>query len=445
MSSPVVAPPAALSTRRQLHAALGTFGLFAAFSGDAIRNLLGWPGYVVVVSLIVAASAVVLIIERPTLNVHRLPKSLIAYLALALLSVLWSNYQGATLLTYLGTAMCTVLGVYLALMFTWQQVLDRIANALKWVVGLSLVFELWVSVFVRDMVLPLSGGVYVGDDAPLLAYWSRNVLFEGGKIQGILGNSNLLAICALLGIIAVGIQLAAGTTKRGWGWFWVAASAATFVLTRSSTMIVAALAVAITLAAVVIARRSTGHGRTALYAVLAALLVTAVTLLIVFSDRLLQLLGKSEDLTGRTEFWQRVIDRASERPWFGWGYSSPWIPGQLPLEDPLIRHHVVQLHAHNAWLDVWLQLGILGLIVFGCLIVSVMWRSWFSAVDRPRFDLTANRPYSPVSLLPLLVAVVLVVQSLAESRILIESGWVLVVLLALKTKQQREIVQDRNP
>ena len=36
---------------------------------------------------------------------------------------------------------------------------------------------------------------------------------------------------------------------------------------------------------------------------------------------------------------------------------------------------------------------------------------------------------------PILIAVVLVVQSVAESRILIESGWVLVVALALKTKQ----------
>ncbi|MCW4457830.1 O-antigen ligase [Microbacterium sp. MPKO10] len=442
MSSPVVAPPSTLSTRARVTAAHGTFGLFVAFGGDGIRNLVGWPAYVVIVSLYTVISLIVLVRARPRLTTRMLPKALLAFLAYALISVTWSSYAGATLLTYLGAFMCTVVGVFVALMFTWQEVLTRLANALKWVVGLSLAFELWVSVFVRDMVLPLSGGVYVGDDPPLLAYWSRNLLFSGGKIQGILGNSNLLCICALLAIIAVGIQLAIGSVRRRWGWFWMVLSVATFVLTRSSTIIIAALVVAVVWLTVMVARRANPRGRVTLYAVGVVIVASIVTTVALFSDRLLDLLGKSEDLTGRTEFWTRVIHRASERPWFGWGYSSPWVPGQLPLDDPLVRHHVVQLHAHNAWLDVWLQLGIVGVVIFAAIIVSLLWRSWFTSIDRPRFDLRTDRPYSALSLLPLLFVVVLVVQSLAESRILVESGWVLVVLFSLKTKRERTIVPD---
>ncbi|PFG31874.1 O-antigen ligase family protein [Paramicrobacterium agarici] len=442
MSSPVVAPPATLSTKYRVTAAHGTFGLFVAFGGDGIRNLVGWPAYVVIVSAYTLITLVLIARARPVLSPRALPKALIAFLVYALVSVTWSAYAGATLLTYLGTFMCTVVGVYLALVFTWQQVLTRLANALKWVIGLSLAFELWVSVFVRDMVLPLSGGVYVGDDPPLLAYWSRNLLFEGGKIQGILGNSNLLSICALFAVIAIGIQLTIGSVRRSWGWFWMLLSVATFSLTRSSTIIVAALVAAAALLAVVIARRASRHGRTALYVTVAVVFAGIVTVILTFTDQLLALLGKSEDLTGRTEFWTRVINQASERPWFGWGYSSPWVPGQLPLDDPLVRHHVVQLHAHNAWLDVWLQLGVIGVVLFAAVIASLLWRSWFAAIDRPRFDLRDDRPYSALALLPLLFTVVLVVQSLAESRILIESDWVLVVLLSLKTKRQRAITED---
>ncbi|WP_166983902.1 O-antigen ligase family protein [Paramicrobacterium fandaimingii] len=442
MSSPVVAPPAALSTRQRVFAALGTFGLVVAFGGEGIRNLVGWPAYVAIVSVYTVAALSIIAIARPKVSRRELPKTLIGYLVLALASVAWSNYQGATLLTFLGTVMCTVAGVYLALLFTWQQVLTRLANALKWIIGLSLAFELWVSLIVRDMVLPLSGGVYVGEEPPLLAYWSRNLLFEGGKIQGILGNSNLLAICALFAVIVVGIQLSIGAVRGRWGWLWMALSIATFALTRSSTIIVAALIAAVALLAVVIARRVSARGRTTLYASAAVIVAAIVACVFFFTDQLLAIMGKSEDLTGRTEFWARVIDRASERPWFGWGYSSPWIPGQLPLDDPLVRHHVVQLHAHNAWLDVWLQLGVLGVVLFAALVVSLLWRSWFAAIDRPRFDLRTDRPYSALSLLPLLFTVVLLVQSLAESRILIESGWVLIVLLALKTKQERTIVED---
>ncbi|QPZ39416.1 O-antigen ligase family protein [Paramicrobacterium chengjingii] len=445
MSSPVVAPPATLSTRQRVIAAHGTFGLFVAFGGEGVRNLAGWPAYVTIVSAYTLATLVVLAMARPKVSRRELPKALIAYLVLALVSVAWSNYQGATLLTYLGTFMCTVVGLYVALMFTWQQVLTRLANALKWIIGLSLAFELWVSLFIRDMVLPLSGGVYVGEEPPLLAYWSRNLLFEGGKIQGILGNSNLLSICALFAIIVVGIQLAIGSVRGRWGWLWMALSIAAFLLTRSSTIIVAAIIAALALLAVVIARRASARGRTTLYASAAVIVAGVIASVLLFTDQLLAILGKSEDLTGRTEFWSRVIHRASERPWFGWGYSSPWIPGQLPLDDPLIRHDVVQLHAHNAWLDVWLQLGILGVVIFAAIVASLLWRSWFTAIDRPRFDLRTDRPYSALSLLPLLIAVVLLVQSLAESRILIESGWVLVVLLVLKTKQERTIIEDEAP
>ncbi|WP_437584439.1 O-antigen ligase family protein [Paramicrobacterium sp. CJ85] len=442
MTSPAIAPPANQSTRHRVALGLGTLGLAVAFGGDGVRNLLGWPAYVVIVIAIAAASIIVLAVNRPPFSRRILPKALIAFLLYALISVAWSAYPGATLMTYAGALLCTIVGVYTALMFTWQQVLTRLANALKWVIGLSLLFELWVSIVVRDMVMPLSGGVYIGDDAPLLAYWSRNLLFSGGKIQGILGNSNLLAICALLAIVVIGIQLAIRSVKPMWGWFWMLLSVATFILTRSGTMIIAAVAVAVVLAAALLARRAAPKARTVLYAVVAALVAASVTVGLIFADQILHLLGKSEDLTGRSEFWARVTDRASERPWFGWGYSSPWVPGQTPLKEPMIRHHVEQLHAHNAWLDVWLQLGIIGLVLFGSLILALLWRSWFCAIDRPRWDLRTDRPYSALSLLPLLVLVVLLVQSLAESRILVESGWVLVVLLSLKTKQQRTIVED---
>ena len=38
-------------------------------------------------------------------------------------------------------------------------------------------------------------------------------------------------------------------------------------------------------------------------------------------------------------------------------------------------------------------------------------------------------------MLPLLISVALLAQSLAESRILVESGWVFLVILAVKTKR----------
>jgi exopolysaccharide production protein ExoQ len=436
MTSPTVAPPQALSTSRLWASGIATLALFVALAGDGVRHLLGLWGFVAVSVVVAGAVAVLLVLFRPAYDRRRTPKALLLFVGLALLSIAWSAYPAASVFTLTGMLLCSLVGVFLALTFEWAEVVRVLANAIKWILALSILFELWVSVVVRDRVLPF-WVEYPDQEPPLLAYWSRNLLFDGGKIQGILGNSNLLAILALVGLIVFTLQLAAGTVRRGSAIAWLALAAAEFVLTRSSTMIVALGAVAVVLAAALLIRSAgTPAARTPVYLGLLGALAIAVTAVALFSDQLLGLFGKSDDLTGRLTIWQTVAETAAERPWFGWGYSSPWVPWVEPFHDLVVRRGVLQLHAHNAWLDVWLQLGIVGLVLFAALILSVTWRSWFAAVDRPRDGVDDIHPYSPLSLLPVLLVVVLLVQSLAESRILIESGWVLLVLIAVATKQQ---------
>ena len=435
MTSPTVAPPEALSTPRLWASAVGTLALVVALAGDGIRNLIGLWGFTALSILTALGCLALLVILRPRFDRRRIPKALLAYTGFAILSVAWSAYPGASLFTLTGMLLCTIAGVFLALVFEWAGFVRIFANAIKWVLALSLLFELWVSLVVRDKVLPL--WVDFGDDPPLLAFWSRNLLFDGGKIQGVLGNSNLLAIIALFGLIVFALQWAAGTVRRASSIVWIVLAAAVFLLTRSSTMIIAAVVVVLVLAAALLIRNAgTPAGRTPIYLAFLGVLAAAAVAVTLFSEQLLGLFGKSDDLTGRLDIWQTVFDAASERPWFGWGFSSPWVPWVEPFNDLVVRRGVLQLHAHNAWLDVWFQLGVVGLVLFAALIVSVTWRSWFAAVDRPRIGLDDSLGYSPLSLLPILLMTVLLVQSLAESRILIESGWVLLVLLTVATKQQ---------
>lgn len=435
MTSPTVAPPEALSTPRLWASGIGTLALFVALAGDAVRHLLGLWGFVAVCFVVVAACLTMVVILKPRGDRRLVPKALVAFIGFAILSIAWSAYPGASVFTLTGMLLCTIVGVFLALAFDWPNVVRMFANAVKWVLALSLLFELWVSIVVRDRVLPF--WVDFGEDPPLLAFWSRNLLFDGGKIQGILGNSNLLGIIALFGMIVFSLQWAAGTVRRRSAIPWLVLAVALFALTRSSTMIIAAVVVVLVLAAALLIRNAgTPAGRTPVYLAFAGVVVAAAAGVALFSEQVLGLFGKSDDLTGRLDIWQTVIGAAAERPWFGWGYSSPWVPWAEPFTDLVVRRGVLQLHAHNAWLDVWFQLGIVGLVLFAALIVSVTWRSWFAAVDRPRAGLDDSLPYSPLSLLPILLMTVLLVQSLAESRILIESGWVLLVLLAVVTKQQ---------
>ena len=71
--------------------------------------------------------------------------------------------------------------------------------------------------------------------------------------------------------------------------------------------------------------------------------------------------------------------------------------------------------------------------------LAVIWRAWFFAIDRPRWDLRADRPYQALTLLPTLVMTVLLVQGLAESRPLGEWGWLFLVLFAHKLAQSPHV------
>src|SRR5690606_32424809 len=96
--------------------------------------------------------------------------------------------------------------------------------------------------------------------------------------------------------------------------------------------------------------------------------------------------------------------------------------------------------------DVWFQLGIIGLLVFAPLVILTLWRTWFRAIDQPRNGHGPALPYATSALWPWLVMVALVVQSIAESRILVEAGWILLVVLAVKTRYDFEIpAQSTEP
>lgn len=432
MSVQTVSPPRDQDRRATVASVVATLGLVVALGGDGWRNLLGWPGYVVLAVLVGAACGVVLVRARPRLRWSTTPTSLVAFLVLAVASLAWSAYPAATAATLTGTLLTTTVGCTLALALDRGAFVRALGTSLRAIIGLSLGFELVVALIIRHPVPRWWDPV--GQDTALLNLWSRDVLLEGDRIQGWVGNANLLSIIALLCIVVVGVQLAEKSVPRTSGLVWLALAAITFGLTRSSTMIIAAVAGIIVLCAVLIARRSGPGGRLGLYGVGALAVVGVAVVAVFFRDTALAVLGKSSDLTGRLDIWADVSEMAARRPWFGWGYSSPWLPGAVPFDEPVVRNNVEQLQAHNAWLDVWMQLGIVGVAIFAGLVVSVLWRSWFLAVDRPRVGLVDDQPYTVASILPLLLAVVLVVQSLMESRILVESGWVLLVALAVRTK-----------
>lgn len=431
-----------------------TLVFFTLFAGDFWRDLLSWYGWGALAAILLVTSIVLLvriprataqattanaayrppIIPRATLS--KMPKTLGLFLLLATVSIAWSAYPGASALGVLAQWCTTAAALLIALYLGWEQLLRTLADALRWVLGLSFLFELVVAVFVRHPVLPFFTD-YGHRTVPQAFYWSRDVLFDGGRIQGILGNSNLLAMCALLGLIVFAIQLADGRVRRAPGIAWIVIAVAALALTRSSTVLIAAAVTAAVLVFALATRTVHPHRRVPVYVTALVVAAAAAASVWLAWGRILAIFGKSEDLTGRLDIWHAVIEHAVQRPAFGWGWVSYWAPWAEPFSHMAVRKGVTYLQAHDAWLDVWLQLGIVGLVIFALVAATTLVRAWFLAVDRPLGGLDPRPPYSAVTLLPLLVLAALLAQSAAESRLLLEAGWTLLVVFSVKTKLAR--------
>jgi len=414
---------------RDPRVALTALTLFTLLAGDFWRYLLSWYGWGFVVAALLAGWIVIAVRDR--VDLRRIPIALGLVLGLMTISVVWSHYPGATAIAILTTVATAFVGVVVAHTVSLESLLRALGVALRWILGLSLAFEFVVGAFIRQPVLPL--WVSYDEPFPRAFYWSRALLFEGGRIQGIPGNANLLALVALLGVIVFGIQLARRSVGAAAGSGWMLASLLTLALTRSATMTVAALGVAAALGIVVLARRLSGRGQVALGVGTVAVGAALVTAVIVWREQLLDLVGRSADLTGRLDIWAAVGELIAERPVLGWGWISYWAPWVEPFDDLVVINGVTYLQAHNAWLDVLLQLGWVGVVAFGILVVTTSARVISWAVDAPHGDAAAD---ASLRLLPVLLLTVLLVQSLTESRLLIEAGLLLLVWLAAASRMR---------
>ncbi|MFT4050910.1 MAG: O-antigen ligase family protein [Microbacterium sp.] len=435
---PVAAPPAAPVRETTRHLMLRGWCIFVvagALGGTSWLMAVGSMGTAIVMSTTALASTASWIALRPEVQWRRPPWMSLLYVVWAIASIGWSAYPSATAVTLVLLLSTTVQAMFVGAVLTWRELVGVTASALKWILGLSLVFELWVSLVWRGPIMP--GFARPADGTDPIQMWSRDNLFDpDGRIQGLFGNANALAYVALLGMVVFAVRVAARAPRRPLLVGWFALAAFLFVRAGSATAWLAAGAVAVVLATALLMRTTTRPGeRTRYYLGFAAAGLGTLVVLWVERERVFALLGRSSDLTGREGIWAAVWQRALAHPVLGWGFSTPWVPSDPAFEGWIVDHGQTVMQAHNMWLDVFLQLGAIGLALIALTMLAFVWRSWFFAIDRPRWDLVADRPYSPYTLVPILTAAILLVEGLAESTPLLGWGWFFIILLAFKIKQ----------
>jgi exopolysaccharide production protein ExoQ len=151
-----------------------------------------------------------------------------------------------------------------------------------------------------------------------------------------------------------------------------------------------------------------------LIAIAAAAIVGATHL-----SALAQLVGRDATLTGRTQIWKQVWPFLLERPILGWGYAGFWrgIQGESFRVAAAMRF--VIFHAHNGFLEIWLELGAVGLFVFGCSYLRA-WRKLWPRLRSGRVERISWMFF---------VLILIALYDLDENSLLIDNGmfWVIYV------------------
>ena len=408
--------------------------LFVLMGGDAVRYSIGWLGWGIVLGLLLVGTLISLFRSDWRATIKQTPWPLTGLLGLMLVGSLWSNYPLVSAGAALVQLATTTFAIYLATAFSWREILRLFANTLRAIIFGSVLFELYAALVVHGPIQPFFPN-YTGNRPPAVAfYWTQGNLFENDRIQGIVGNSNMLAYMTMIGLIVFAIEAAANTTSRLVTTLSFLATLPMLLLSRSASIGFAIVTVALAAIISIAAEGKERDVRHRYYRIAWGAMLTGALLVLTYRAQIFTLIGKSPDMTGRTKIWKIVLHLIDQRPLQGWGWTSYWVPWVEPYQGLVVINHVPYFQAHNAFLDVWLQLGIVGLGLFLLLVATTFVRLWRLAV----------RHTSPLYLWPILVFVGIVTQNLTESRILVEIGWVMLVLFAIKVRDPDETLEPRG-
>jgi exopolysaccharide production protein ExoQ len=323
------------------------------------------------------------------------------FVGMALISTSWSAVPLVTLtrsLAYVGT---TLLGLYLAVTFD----LDTLLTLLACVFGTLALLSLFYILALPQL------GLYFDD--------------RGQSWQGIFPHKNVLGRNMTFGAL-VFLTLALQNRGRLVYWSGFILTVGLIIGSDSKTSLVILMLLVVMAFGYPLVRLSP-----ALMVPLAcAALIVLAGATVWIGDHLysvLDLLNRDVTLTGRADLWAAVIDMINQHRWLGYGYSAFWLGMDGPSAYIWTLVGWQPPHAHNGFLDITLDLGLIGLTILLILLGSSFVHALMLALRR-----TAR-----AQIFPLLFMSFILILSLVESRHLGRNTmfWIIFSALTLMCSQ----------
>jgi exopolysaccharide production protein ExoQ len=318
----------------------------------------------------------------------------------AFASILWSAAPEASYVRAVGLIGATMFGIYLVTQYTLKEQIVVTA----WAFGLIIVLSFIYAIFLPQY--GIMGGVHSGDWRGI--YTHKNTLgmrmvLSAATFLVLLLDSRRPSFFPALGLMASMTLIALCTSKGAMVTFTVVVGTAIAcqILRWQFRYVVPLLLGSATLASVSIA--------------------WALGNLEAIAD----FLNKDITLTGRTDIWELVIDVIHKKPWFGYGYDAFWSQGLKGDAAYVWRAFLWEApHAHNGFLDIWVQLGFVGI----ALLLMGLYFHLFHGLVQLRYTT------EPEYLWPVVLLVYCIFNNLTETTFLRSNDllWVLYVATTLQ-------------
>lgn len=391
-----------------------TLVVFATvFSAYAIERIAGRVTYVTIVTGLCVFGLAVMISRRRELSLLRLvPTTVLMFIAWAFASIFWSSDATTSFWNWVSMAALAFLAVVIGHVRDTLQTVRALGDVLRVLLGVSLALEV------------LSGILL---DIPFTFIGIQGKIAELGPVQGIFGTRNLLGFVAVMALITFLIEYRTQSVRPGVSVASVVLAGGLAALSDSPTVVVLALGVGLAVGALALVRHTRPERRAGLQLALGALVVVGVVVGYTARHQIIALLGAGTDFSMRVELWNFMVDILRQKPVQGFGWFGAWDRGEYPFNAInfwLDKDHATGL---NAYFDVALQLGWVGLVLFLALGALALGRSWLVAGER-RSVVYAWTP---------LMLVALLVDSMFESFTLTGLGWLMLVLCAVRAGQSR--------
>lgn len=306
--------------------------------------------------------AVVLVTRRQEmLAALRASWLVLALVALAYLSVFWAPAPELVLRRSTTLAVTTLFAIYLAVRFEMGRL---------------------VAILVGINAVAVAASFILLAAVPSLAH-DANMEYPNA-LRGVYSAKN-----ALGGMCAAGIIVAFYAWRRGYGSRLIAAllipaNLLLLYLSESATALIVTLAAGYAAMTASAFRRRDGFGFVVGY-VLVVIGISGLGLLAVAWTDLLGALHRSATLTGRLPVWRLAVHFIEERPWLGYGFGAFWRHGGVEAQTFWTKLRWPVPHAHDAWLEIGLALGGVGIAGITLLWLNAAWRAVrLLAVPAPR-------------------------------------------------------------